>query len=1346
MFVPRRYIRSGSSLLAIITICVLFHANTAVLPWNKPSWAAAFGEPGPPLDREFPRRHKLPTNLTLHILPHSHSDVGWNYKFEDYYTRWVRDVLRSVASTLWINQERKFTWGDLAFLDLWMSDEGDRPNNVLPGTARQLPWRTVLTELVRRGQWEIVGGTYVSPDEGLTTWWAHNAIVDVGHRYLASEFNASTRVAWQIDNFGHFNTMPHLLANTGYDALVLGRMAFRDLHDFASRSDLQFLWQAPRGPSPLLTHFLSVHYAAPSKSFDFDNVKTCNAPALLDELIKFARSQVVQYPAHGHVLVMMGDDFRYKRAPWAFSCLDHLIDESRKSSVWRDVTLRYSTPSDYFAAIRPYLADLDDRISPGNATRASAAKPHGEDPRHGLRLHQGDFFPYQDKPYEQYWSGMLTTRPYLKGLVRNAEQIVQHVEALLAVARIRRFALVDGAAGGTQNSLAARQQGKDAAAQLDGGTLWEVLEHNIEYCRKQVAIGYHHDAITGTCTQQAFEDYALRLRAASRVAIRIGHYSLLLSSPDTALSAVAFKSRHQMSLLVEKMEQEFGDAKTEDTAFIAESVEAMDKLGAKGSSKTPLPLPGYSTATAPIDKEDIGISLPKRQRDSLVVPPELCGPDSVGGCAGAVIAVTNANLLSTQDQVVRLQLHSLDAALVDLATQEPIHDAQISALGEDGFSVQFLARSIPPFGWKSYILANVSMVEGAYKSTDARLLSQIYREQQDKPPAKDTKQKAAAVLNKGNVRVHLSVTPDNRVRISAMRTDGAKQNERVVLHELRQYFVNPHVQSSGAYIMHSFMLMYGIVFYIFGGALCAGLVVSCVIHRELLPRTWLLALRVPNVLQLQTWRGARQGRKVFAAGESPKQPAASLTLGEVESRPVDEDFSFASRSANTSFGGRVWWALAAKLGGLVSPICIGGLTGLLFTYYVEQLADIDRLNKWTRGEGAILALVVPSFIFGYLLSGVLRWPGRRCVLFTYGVAAAVVLTMFGLPVWHSRPLHTSASHGAGMLPGSGRLSFDVQTGPVCDVARVQVSNNAKVTYKLCADKTHLVQVTANVVAEVDREIVGQFELASKVPEGHTGSGWSGECEFDMFNGVDVVRRRYSRWTPIPGNYYPAVSHIALAGKRGGGLALHSLQAMGATCIRRNTLEVGLHRSLSANDFRGLSAPMVDSVEAAVVHFVDLGLGDAEQTGIAANAIVNALPLAFVAPVSDAKALAHHSGVGSKAARGKLARGCARFVGIQAEPLGSAKEGGGGPGSISVYARVQAMAGLAHCYGGGRKVDIDIEDVVGVSQDQQLRAFAASSAGDWSIGAWQKQRSEKPVERIWLSPGEQALFRFAVQAL
>ncbi|KAJ1811966.1 mannosyl-oligosaccharide 1,3-1,6-alpha-mannosidase activity protein, partial [Coemansia sp. RSA 2598] len=722
-----RYLRSGAMLLSFTGLALLLYSNSAVLPFGKPAWAPWFGEPGPPTSRDISAQPRLPDTLTLHLVPHSHSDIGWNLSFEGYYHSVVRDVLRRVSRELWKDPRRRFTWGDLAFLDLWMAQEGTE-NSGLKAEGKELTWSHVLRALVQRGQMDIVGGTYVSPDEGLTTWWAHNTIVDTGHRTLDKLLGTNTSVAWQIDNFGHFNTMPYLLANAGYSSLVLGRMAYRDLYEFSSRSNLQFRWRSPLKPGSLLTHFLSTHYAFPSKLLDFDNTRQCNVDLLLGVLRKYALTQVRQYPGHGQILVMMGDDFRYGNAQRGFECMDQLIAGNSLAGI----KIRYSTPTEYLSSVSS---------QPG----FSAAD---------LYTFEGDFYPYQDKPYEQYWSGILASRPALKGLIRSAEQAVQHTEGLVAAAKL--FA-------GNLSEQKAR---------------WDVLESHLEYCRKQVAIGYHHDAITGTCSTAARYDYVERLRAARNVALRISRYALEMASADKSAGAG-------------------------DSVRVMRKQLVKSRVPDRQSNSL-----GYNTADKP-DSEDRGGGDAQEARGYLDIPEDVCSDPA---CPGSLVTVTNAASLVAQDQVVRLVVSTLNATVVDARTGKAVSDVQVNRRPDGRFLVSFLAKDIPGLGFRSYLVHRSHAADTQPRLQEARSAD---------PPFSPT-------LSTSHLQVDLSVL-GSRVRLSIK--DTGTNETRVVWHSLKQYFANPRMQSSGAYVMHSFMLMYSMVIYAFGGALCAGLLLSFAVHR-----------------------------------------------------------------------------------------------------------------------------------------------------------------------------------------------------------------------------------------------------------------------------------------------------------------------------------------------------------------------------------------------------------------------------------------------------------------------------------------------------------------------------------
>ncbi|KAJ2706316.1 mannosyl-oligosaccharide 1,3-1,6-alpha-mannosidase activity protein [Coemansia sp. IMI 203386] len=1276
MLIPRRYLRSGAVLLSFFGLVLLLFSNSAVLPIGKPAWAPWFGEPMPPTSRDIGKQPKLPETLTLHLVPHSHSDIGWNLSFEGYYHSIVRSVLRQMVHELWSHPHRRFTWGDLAFLDLWMAKEGNE-NSGLKDHKGEKSWKQVLQILVHRGQLDIVGGTYVSPDEGMATWWAHNTIVDTGHRTMHRLLKTNTSVAWQIDNFGHFNTLPYLLSNSGYSSLVLGRMAYRDLYDFSSKSRLQFQWQTPDKPGTLFTHFLSTHYASPSKLLDFDNSDQCDVKVLLNVLRRYALTQVRQYPAHGQILVMMGDDFRYTNAKRAFECIDQLVAARSLPGI----SLRYSTPTEYLSSVARH-SEVSDLYS-----------------------FQGDFYPYQDKPYEQYWSGILASRPALKGLIRSSEQVVQHTEALLAVAKLVNV-------GGNM----AQQK-----------TRWDVLETHLEYCRKQVSIGYHHDAITGTCSDATRYDYVQRLEAAQRVALRISWYALQLAAYDTSTYKVG--SAQEMDRRLRK-----------------------DRVAEKASH----PL-GYNTANvlaAGIDEKD-----PQDTKAWLDIPARVCSKDA---CPGSLVTVTNAALLVSQNQIVRLLVDTLDTALVDAANGHVVTDVQVDRRSDGRYLVSFLAKDIPGLGFRSYMLSRNQTKDAG----SSGLLSQFA----DLAPRPSANTPLPLRLSKGHLLVDLAV---HGYRVRLLVKDTGTGQTRVVWHSLNQYFANPRMQSSGAYVMHSFMLMYATVIYFFGVSFCVGLALSYAMHRGgyLTAIPFSKAMEIPCAADyLHDWSlvdiqdvDAKPETEAGLMAEtidgdtrmSADSSYSGMSLGTVEQQQQQQRDNCEYKPQHEHGG-----SAANNNPQAVFHAMAGSAVGCLFMYFIGQVTDIARLDKWSVGQGHVFwQLVLPSFTSAYVVSGTMRWTARQTVLFICALAAGVVLTIFGLPSWQSRPLAATTISGQGQMreqtwSAKPLMVLVVEHGNLCDSARIWIDHQTEVTYSVCADKPTLVQVTTSLSADVNREVVAQFEIEQPVSLGQRLFG----CEFDIFNGVDVVRRRYSRWTPIPGNYYPAISHVALASASGihrhsGHLTLHSRQAMGVTCIRPNTIETMLHRSMSGNDFRGLVEPMVDPVPATITQFIDLGFGNVDQSSmLQVNSLINTPPMVFSMAMDRNQSLALFTAVGPNA----KSLGALNLVGLQVSDtdLLNIEKTTNGHGSVKattavakLYVRLQALPSTSTTM----PVSIPAAEFLSVNsiaksfqKHVNMKVYVVEG-GDWSIAPTStRERSLRLVEDLEIPPGQQKLYQIDMQ--
>lgn len=88
-----------------------------------------------------------PSKLNVHLIPHSHNDVGWLKTVDQYYygsaTRYQRAgiqyILDSVIRELQVDPNRRFIWVETAYLSKWWKEQ-------TPAT------KDVFTKLVETGK------------------------------------------------------------------------------------------------------------------------------------------------------------------------------------------------------------------------------------------------------------------------------------------------------------------------------------------------------------------------------------------------------------------------------------------------------------------------------------------------------------------------------------------------------------------------------------------------------------------------------------------------------------------------------------------------------------------------------------------------------------------------------------------------------------------------------------------------------------------------------------------------------------------------------------------------------------------------------------------------------------------------------------------------------------------------------------------------------------------------------------------------------------------------------------------------------------------------------------------
>ncbi|KAH0948863.1 hypothetical protein HN011_001273 [Eciton burchellii] len=395
-----------------------------------------------------------PNKLNIHLVPHTHDDVGWLKTVDQYYfgsrsmiqKAGVQYILDSVIQALLADPSRRFIYVETAFFWKWWL----RQNEKVQADVKML---------INEGRLEIIGGAWSMNDEACTHY---HSLVDQftwGFRRLNDTFGSCARphIGWQIDPFGHSKEQASLFAQMGFDGMLFGRIDYQDKNKRLREKSMEFVWESSSSLGKQANLFTVAMYNtySPPPGFCFD-VLCADEPMIddpdspdynidrkIDDFLRYAVIQANYYRTN-HIILTMGGDFTYQHAEMYFMNLDKLIryTNQRNGSVYN---LFYSTPSCYLKA----LHDLDLQWPTTNY----------------------DFFPYSSDPHA-FWTGYFSSRPTVKYFERMGNNLLQSSKQLVALTGLKNY------------------------------------DAHLEHFREAMGIMQHHDAVTGTEKQLVADDYA----------------------------------------------------------------------------------------------------------------------------------------------------------------------------------------------------------------------------------------------------------------------------------------------------------------------------------------------------------------------------------------------------------------------------------------------------------------------------------------------------------------------------------------------------------------------------------------------------------------------------------------------------------------------------------------------------------------------------------------------------------------------------------------------------------------------------------------------------------------------
>nr|XP_051691757.1 lysosomal alpha-mannosidase [Oryctolagus cuniculus] len=432
-----------------------------------------------------------PNMLNVHLLPHTHDDVGWVKTVGQYYYgvynnlqhAGVQYILDSVISALRAEPSRRFVYVEMAFFSRWWHQQTNATQQA-------------VRELVRQGRLEFANGGWVMNDEAATHYGAIVDQMTLGLRFLQDTFgdDGRPRVAWHIDPFGHSREQASLFAQMSFDGIFLGCVDYQDKELREKKQEMELVWRASASLQPptadLFTGVLPNVYDPPrylcwdrlcddKPVVDDPSSPEHNTKGLVDYFLNLAATQHQSYRTN-HIVMTMGSDFHYENADMWFKNLDKLIRlVNAQQAKGSRVHVLYSTPA-------CYLWELNK----ANLTWS---------------LKEDDFFPYADGPH-QFWTGYFSSRPALKRYERVSYNFLKVCKQLEALA-------------GPAANVGPYGSGDSA-----------LLE-------EAMAVLQHHDAITGTSRQLVAEDYARRLAAGwGRCKVLLSNVLARLSGSQEAFS------------------------------------------------------------------------------------------------------------------------------------------------------------------------------------------------------------------------------------------------------------------------------------------------------------------------------------------------------------------------------------------------------------------------------------------------------------------------------------------------------------------------------------------------------------------------------------------------------------------------------------------------------------------------------------------------------------------------------------------------------------------------------------------------------------------------------------------
>ena len=457
----------------------------------------------------------------VHIVPHSHDDVGWLLTPERYYdgcydpNGGVQSIIRTMVEALYDNPARRFIQVEQYFFHRWWIRQDE---------ATKAKTRTV----VERGQLLFINGGWSMHDEAgvhqesAISNWAR------GVQFVTEEFGlagGNVTVGWHIDPFGHASATPRLMAQLGFNSFFFWRTDYQQANFMKATKTLETVWSSspslgdevlmftsimPDGycegcgggfdvcPSPFCcfscmddngppwwAQLFNVQRRSSQKKSSLNDMRKMfrmkpqsagedgsnsrrnihDVGSFADEYIKTLLQYGAMYRTN-KVLIPWGCDFQHIDAHTSFALMDSIFAHVAQNYPY--LTFQYSTPDAYQGRV------LDSGFK--------------------WPMNFDDYFLDSDNEHA-YWSGYLTSHAEYKHFERNLMNRRSSTDILLS-------------------------------SQPSDPETFSSRWNSVDSLRQALGVAQHHDSITGTARASVWNQYRSILTAGMRDANSV--LSLLL--------------------------------------------------------------------------------------------------------------------------------------------------------------------------------------------------------------------------------------------------------------------------------------------------------------------------------------------------------------------------------------------------------------------------------------------------------------------------------------------------------------------------------------------------------------------------------------------------------------------------------------------------------------------------------------------------------------------------------------------------------------------------------------------------------------------------------------------------